>query len=232
MALSEASNPAPGSDSHHSALENVGKRGDGAKEEGNDLERTPVRRLPVFEKRRDEDSSRDGFPRGFSASSSRLGSRRMASMDRGKDNPEEIMMTPEMESSRSLAVYFDSEQMDRSLLVDDSPVYGSVRTELTPELVSLQANGALGSDDSDAENPLKRSTLFSKRKNSPAENVAPPDTQVPIKSQLHADFVLGADRAHDSRREGYITSRLFAKPLSGRVNHRIPSSFITSLFQN
>ncbi|KAG0605425.1 hypothetical protein M758_9G057900 [Ceratodon purpureus] len=274
MALSEASNPAPGSDSKQEALENVGVAsggfGDGGlmgremvKEEVNDLERTPVNgsRLSVFEsrydrgnvsarsagRRRDDDGSRDGFPRGFSAvSSSRLGSRRMVasgeitreeSLDRGKDGTEEIMMTPEMDSSRSLAIYFDSEQMDRSSLIDDSPVYGSVRTELTPELGSFhvgQGNGGGESDDSDVEEARLDASLgalsarkgnhkrhlFSKRKKSAAEKVAPVDgQQLPIKSQLHADFVLGAERAHESRREGYITSRLFAKPMSGRDDY-------------
>lgn len=193
--------------------------------------------------RRDEDPARDGFPRGFSGgSSSRFGSRRMApggedlvrdeSSEREtmmtpemKEGGGEEMMTPEMDSSRSLAIYFDSEQMDRSSLIDDSPVYGSVRTELTPELGSFHVAQGAESEDSDVEEArLKgrkeghRRHLYSRRKKSAAEKVAPVDAQqLPVRSQLHEDFVVGAERSHDSRRDGYITSRLFAKPLSGRV---------------
>ena len=286
MALSEATNPARGSDSAQEALENVQGPGDGdggfghgeerglsaamGKEEANDLAHTPSKggrfsrdspALAVFDsrfdrgnvsgrsvgKRRDvaDDTTRGGFPRGFSVSSSRLGSRRMAPSSSREDQAREDslerakaraagMMTPEMDSSRSLAIYFDSEQVDRSSVVDDSPVYGSVRTELTPELGSFhigQGNDGVNSEDSDADASLgalsaRKDALLrqpsSKRKKSAAHEVAPVDAQqLPVKSQLHTDFVLGADRGHDARRDGYITSRLFAKPLAGRVRPSI-----------
>lgn len=201
------------------------------------------------------DPKRDGFPRGFSVvGSSTFGSRRMvinsdgitrearASSKRLQQHAAEPEMatTPPLDmdsSSRSMAIYFDSEQMDRGAMVDDSPVYGSVRTHLTPpELGSFHVRGDGGDDSDDAsegvassrldatvgalsfDDPKGRMFTSKRKKASPAQKG---DGAGGIKSQLHADFVLGAGRANGgSKREGYISSRLFAKPLAGRVRLR------------
>jgi len=208
----------------------------------------------VSTRRRSVDlSKRDGFPRGFSA----LGSRKMVTKSDGErqeasheederqeesmmDRGEPVATTSNMDdSSRSMAVYFDSEQMDRGF-VDDSPVYGSVDTELTPELGgSLHVRGESDDDDSEGvlesrldatalsfqnEDEMKQWSFGKRKKKSAAvkggDAGGEQQQQLSIKSQLHADFVLGANGG--SKREGYISSRLFAKPLAGRVCLRNP----------
>lgn len=253
----EASTPSPGSDPRDYPLENVeihrargfengvagGLSGEMGKEADNGvLARTPTRFLVESRNDRGNEGARvdprDGFPRGFSVSRRMVINRgditreEEESMERGKQGAGEMeTTTPDMDSSRSMAIYFDSEQMDRGL-VDDSPVYGSVGTELTPiELGSFHVRGDGGeeSDDTDVvesqldatvgalsfqeeDDPKRR--IFTKRKKGKV-----------VKSQLHADFVLGAEKSNGgSKREGYISSRLYAKPLAARVRLRNPKT--------
>lgn len=149
-------------------------------------------------------SKRDGFPLGF-------GSRRAVA---AREDAEADA------SSRSMGVYFDSEQMDRGL-VDDSPVYGSVGTELTPiELGSFNARDESDDDDdSDVVESARRldatALSFSERRSVSSKRKKKKAEQQPITSQLHADFVLGGSK----REPGFVSSRLYAKPLAaGRVS--------------
>ncbi|XP_024392053.1 uncharacterized protein [Physcomitrium patens] len=296
MALSEASNPAPGLDVGQKALENVGVARGSSGELGNSSEsgsstetvreessprpstatgiffREFPARLSGFDSLRDRgnvssgslgvrpstdshDSRRDGFPRGFSVVSPAFaGSRRMVENSDGVPSKGEItenvvrdqqgaggmqrMVAMDAEdSSRSMAIQFDSETKDR-VLIDDSPVRGgSERNEMTPEMGSFHLGQ---SEDSDVDESRLEKSLGSlaarrhdhkrhsyiKRKNSTDEKVAPVDG-LPVKSQLYDGFVRGTERAHDAKRDGYISSRLFARPLAGREenfsNYNSPS---------
>jgi len=154
---------------------------------------------------RQDSSKRDGFPRGFSlrGSSSRFrkaSAGEMVALDlsHGMDIPD-----------------FDTEQMGKG---GDSPEYGSVG-ERTPEIGSFHLPQETGGEESEAEEALRQNNasldpvvatkvetkrhIFSRRKKS-AENVSPGDGKPPIKPT-------------GAKREGYITSRLFAKPLAARV---------------
>lgn len=64
----------------------------------------------------------------------------------------------------------------------------------------------------------KHSVSSRKKKSFVEKGRAPPDGFCSGRDlMMNADSLIGAERAHDSKRDGYITSRLFAKPLAGRV---------------
>lgn len=147
--------------------------------------------------RRESSSKRDGFPRGFSSGLLRKGE---------TGNQDSIGETVNQDYSMEMPD-FDTEQMGKD---DESPEYGSAG-ERTPEIGSFHLAQETGGEESEAEglnnnnnnnvDPPKEETkrhLFSRRKKS-TENVD--HAKPPIKA----------------KREGYITSRLFAKPLAARV---------------
>lgn len=64
----------------------------------------------------------------------------------------------------------------------------------------------------------KHSVSSRKKKSFVEKGRMPPDEFCSGRDlMMNADSLIGAERAHDSKRDGYITSRLFAKPIAGRV---------------